>query len=1130
MVNVYGGGNNGTIENAKVNLKGGIINNVYGGSNSANATKTTVNVQGGTPQSVYGGCNISGTCNNANIDITSGNVTSAIYGGNNAGGYTKEANITINGENLVLTGKIYGGGNKAEIGKGSLDSNNKLTIEDKGNVNISIINGTIKNDVNGGSKESIVYGDTKINIGKNENTTNVQSKIVKINGNIFGCGDSNLSDNANAGNNFDYNYVSSYGNVDIKIDANNYQTFSIDKSIFGSGNAAKNSDDYKSNIYINNFGTNENIKKIVSVQRANGLYIGNSNIEFAGILNACNYYKKVSYALNRIDNLTIYANTKLYMKRGYNIVKSFNSLVDLNGEKENIEISKGKATTNGVDNRLYVLDGVNLIFATQEGKIYDSTTSDTWGTVNGMTFFGLYTYKNGILTKDIYDDNYQIPSNWQTAFYSSSYVEAKNGQNPTEDGFYTNQLEQNGSTKKISQEYIPNFLLGGGLYYDWLIGEKTTTYDTTLMASIYSKETMSSIELTEQYNPGTLYSIAGVDVSRLKEGTNLINSENIPDIADEVKNEDGTITNNANTTFGLTIQTADSGWTKSEKTNLYTAENGSMTGSVQYTSDQSGEVPVLNIKMKNSTNITLNQDLGTVRVTVIGKNMESGEEDTSRGTFIMILNINLSTLFNEDEFKYMPSFTDKNQTKLTYTNDSTIDLTYKLYKRASSTVYEDGDYRDISSTLQLPVGTKITMIDCGLNNQQDTYYYYEITSSNGYAYTTKYTYEDGTEETRYIYKFNNFVSMGNSDGKNKFTDDNTRYYKSDTGYAYEKFIIQVDLSNTTISSNQINQHIYMELRNKQNEVKYDQIDEEITFDLLKNKNAIMTEEISNAGQEYMLLNTLEIPFVLQTSLNEQYLSDGTNIIDSKYYSRNLGMAIEIVNAESGKRLKMPQLSTFNLIVTDRDGEKIYTPDAKGVIRLSLSDVYATIEKNMKLQLQQNYADTGKYKVKIYVFASDDGLYYGAVDKLEKEFNINIFSSSFGFKVDIDNSNRTFYSKTSEDLLGNKKLTCKLLTESKIENGSIKVVLYKRNATYTGDIYNDVSYTEVDFAKYFRNELNQYAKDEYIISDSVTQNQTINFEGSLKSGISTGEYKLEFKLYSGNICVQRVEKTFIVISS
>ena len=145
---VYGGGSYGFCSEDKASniyITGGTIDGKIGGVEAIGDSKkyiTTIN--GG----VYGGaCQNKG--GNVNIYMTGGTVNGGIYGGSNASG---EVEGPIN---LKMTGgtveNIFGGGNEAPV---------------KGNTNVTITGGEVKQNVYGGGNKATVSGTTNVVIGQ----------------------------------------------------------------------------------------------------------------------------------------------------------------------------------------------------------------------------------------------------------------------------------------------------------------------------------------------------------------------------------------------------------------------------------------------------------------------------------------------------------------------------------------------------------------------------------------------------------------------------------------------------------------------------------------------------------------------------------------------------------------------------------------------------------------------------------------------------------------------------------------------------------------------------------------------------------------------------------------------------
>lgn len=184
---VYGGGEEGgVIGLAKVTVKSGTINKtVYGGAGGWNTGaacgNTEVVVEGGTIGWVYGGGNAGNVTETAKVNISGGTVVNNVYGGGWSGNVTGTATTSVSGENTAVNGFIFGSteGNGTvgntnvtvntsvnnpieEVHGAGINYNNTVHGEVTGDVNVTILNGKITQNLFGSS--SAVGGKIDINV------------------------------------------------------------------------------------------------------------------------------------------------------------------------------------------------------------------------------------------------------------------------------------------------------------------------------------------------------------------------------------------------------------------------------------------------------------------------------------------------------------------------------------------------------------------------------------------------------------------------------------------------------------------------------------------------------------------------------------------------------------------------------------------------------------------------------------------------------------------------------------------------------------------------------------------------------------------------------------------------------
>ena len=1145
---IHGGSKDAKVTtNTNVILKSGTVTNVFGGGLGTSTTNAKVTQQGATVENIYGGghggTGDGGTTTNATVNIDSSRAVN-IYGGSKTKGITKNATINIRGNSLI-TGKLYGGGYKTETGKSN----------DTGSTTINISGGTINKDIYGGAESSVVYGTTNINIGVDAVTDNSPvARNINIKGNIYGGGTSVSTD---------YSYTGVYGNTHVTLDNSAQSPITFNKNIFGSGKGSiystSGTDSDESTVRIKDFGAASNSYRMISIQRTGKVYIGKSYLELTGAKDNYNYYKDTLYTLNRVTKgLALHDNSTLYTRRGFNMVGGFESfLTNANGTttKETVSISENTVTRN-VDNRLYTFEGINLIFAKQEGELSNKASQDIWGDINGMAFFGMYRISRTNFQKeyDIYDPNYKGGAK-ENFFANGTYIEGRHKANhdTTVDGFYTNVGDY---TDPNNIKVIPQVIevTDYGTYYDWIIGEDIVNYDVgPLIASTYSTWSQAELKLDYKYKQGAMYTLNRVSSNALDENINLVNKSDLQTIASS---------DTANNTFALTVEGEKTGWLQNGVTNMYTDGNGSFDGNTVFKSDNSSDPGTLIFKIFNSMNVTETKDLGNINVVLIGKT-RTGDDASQGNVFRVIISISLQALYEEPKDQYNPRFTESTETNLNYTTDSSVDMTYTLYKTGlENTVYASGDYRTLSSKVQLPAGTKITMRDYGQGDSVNKVYYYQIGSDTAYDSTETF---DG--KTRYIYKLSHFRNIGTNTtdftGTGDYADNNSSYYHSGadaSGYALEKYDISINLVDSNINANQLAQETYLQLRSADGRIKYDNGDKDIKYNLYNN-NATMNEEISNEGKAYTVFENLSIPFTFDGTLLEKVVGNGgaiseangenatesTRIHDTKYYDQKVGLAIEIVD-EVGQRAKAPELQNFKL-TNDNDSTLSYEAGDDGVIRVPLSDGLAKIKGNYTLSLSQYNVQAGIYTARVYFFTSDDGLHYDENKALVKEIKITFINKLLGLAgVDGTNDSRIINKTTGLNLEGNNGVDLQVTVGSPTSDTNIRVELYKRNPTYTEsadgtgeETYTGTQYTQVDLKEYLDGDwetpedqglVSEEGSIEYMFMpkenyDTVVESKTEDFKKAIKQGISTGEYKLLFKTYYDNTLIQTITKTFVV---
>lgn len=1116
--NVYGGNNQGGItKTPNVIINGGGVQNVYGGGNQAVCEVTNVTINGNVAQYVYGGGNQAGINTDTNVVISGATIGKNVYGGGNQGTVTGNTNVRIknstlkanlyaggNGSaatvygntNLIMEGKnevtnsVFGGGNQAATGT-EAQNNSTSTV--------NIVGGIIGGNVYGGANTSVVYGKTQTNLGYDAvGNTSLEIGDIKISGTVFGGGEANASGSEV----FDFDFISVTVQIDILIDAKGYDNFSILGSIFGSGNASSTSG--KSYITIRNYGTPDKPQSNVSLQRTDCATIENSALSLSGTTDRTNEYSAVFFSISRVDQVKLKNNSTLFLCNGANLLKELDSVVDIDGNEEKgsviINEDTGEVTKN-VDNRIYMMEGKNLNVALNE-------KATIYGKVQGMFFFGLFTNRNNPATSTgLYHSSYNNGDALTNAgtFVSNSYVIAEHLTNPEHDikvdGFYTNYNNEN----NIKVNYITP-TPDEDVYYMWVAGEKmdVKVFNIEMVASKYATLGTYDLALTEFSEPNLKFYISGFS-SGLANDISLIS----PDEIESVEPDE----NKANTQFGLTMKTGNIGWQNKGTTNFLTDNGGTYTGTTNYNADNTNYTPRLNFYFYHSQNLTVKKALGEVKIRL---QVWTPVDDLNYKISYIDINVTLSTALFQDEY-YEAAMTPGQEYELFTTTDTTITnhSTLSAYYSLMLQNFSDKDYYEEYKNYQrvlvsrdsdnspyvFPENTKLTMLDIATNQ----YYYYIVTAED-------------VANKKYIYKLSDFISMGSKDDKFDETEMYEQYYKKDENLIYENFIFHVNLENTTITENIIDNSLLMELRNQDDQTIIGVLGierENMLYNVYCDKDATIKVSGTIDPETIYLGNSIKLN--VTTKFTQELLGSKT-IYDTQYFDNKLGIKISIYDS-NGNRLNNDSLLGINF---ELNGETYY-PRVDGTTRINIADKVTDVLAKIQLNTENNKTwATGDYKIRIESFGSSDGIYYGLTASDTVELDVRIINQSFGLKAFTADSDKIIEKDSGKTSSGSESIATTLQYSSSLNNPNIAISLYRRD--YTEEFSQE--YNLVDLKDYVSTELKATKREkEYVVSTNPVE--TTTYFLILKQNLITGTYKLVYKLYDGDVYIGEVYEYMII---
>ena len=1109
---VYGGGNNGEVDtNTVVNIDNSSINgNLYAGGNNAKVKgNTELNLTNSSlvRSNLYGGGNNGEVLGNTKVDIKNSTINGSAYAGGNGetAVVNKDTLITVEGTSHILK-HVFGGGNAAATG---------LSANDNSNGTVNITGGTIEGNVYGGANTSVLYGETVVNIGydavcKYTNNNNYIKGNISISGTVFGGGEANASGSEV----YDFDFISVTKGIIINIDGNGHSTFDINGSIFGSGNASRTTG--YSRIYINNYGSDSNIKNNVSLQRADLAVLNNSHIALSGATDRTNEYSQVVFSLSRITELDLKNNSEIYLENGANLLTKFRSLnsddtiasVDINENTHRV--------TRSTNNRLYI----------QEDKVLNIAKNQNvtdYGEVDGMTFFGMFKRdRNGNIVTAMYKTSYstgQTPLEGEMYYFNSgSYVLGKHetNHNIKIDGFYTNYDDPDNPGTILVDYITPS--PEAAEHYMWTIGVSVQSYDIELIASRFSTLGTYEFPFINNTSGNTTFSIVGFNYDGLNTDVSLVNPSSIPRIA-----SNSTVADN---TFGLAIKPGI-GWITVGDAYFLTDSSSLYGGTTSFKSENSNITPSFVFYLYHSKNLQTEGLVGNVIVSIL---TVTPIDDLTNSVERINFNITITrAIFDSNDYegamtpgREYEMFTSSN---MDITSKSSLSAYYSLFleEQNGQPIYRTGHHRVLASNILFPVNTKITMIDFASANKPQYYYYIVNDTDNAVIQNIHNQNNTGQgSESDYEYPLANFIRMGSLDENNKYDDElaNSIYFDDTTNIAVEEFIFIVDFNDANITSDMSNCSLLIEMMDISNNIIHSVLGiqrSNLTYNLHANHQSVVSVN-AEVSKDLVYIGDIQ-DLRITVDFNQNDSSSTNRIIDTTYYEQKLGLKISFFD-ERGNQINGVDLMGTSLTL---DGNNYYAR-SDGTIRFKIADKVANSYSNIKINTTNSSLSSGNYTIRVETFYSVDGIYFGTEPVDYDEVTFRLMSRTYGLESIINPGELIINKINGKNDLGNNNMNITINYSGALINPNIKVAMYRRNYN---EIY-DNTYSLVDIKDYVSNELVLYNSNNkiYDLLSNITDsnNYILNIKDST---LKTGTYKLEFRLYDGTAYVGDVIKYIVI---
>ena len=371
---------------------------------------------------------------------------------------------------------------------------------------------------------------------------------------------------------------------------------------------------------------------------------------------------------------------------------------------------------------------------------------------------------------------------------------------------------------------------------------------------------------------------------------------------------------------------------------------------------------------------------------------------------------------------------------------------------------------------------------------------------------THKVYKYVVKEEKKEYKLNEFIQIGQTNDEITFVDEDFINEED------KNISITFDFSASKITEN-VEFNAYLEIHDKLEKTILSTLKSTIKNTKIyagdKTSITISTEsEITPIELNNDTTTDIEITtdMLIDINANEE-------IYNTEYNNKKLGIAIKLVDS-NGQIVDKNNLKNVSFKI----GEKSYSPDNDGIVRIKLSNIVAKTHSTLRIitYATNSKLETGEYNFIITPYISADGKYSNNYE----DSNIIIKATTikteedvdYGFNVIMDSEDKIIYKENNKT-----KMNFEIIESGELESPNIRISLYKRQDLSP---YNQ-TYEIVDLQDYIIDELIEVEENAYRAVEKDLE-LTLNTTKFLKTG-----YEFRFELYDGDKHITTIKKKFIV---
>jgi hypothetical protein len=360
----------------------------------------------------------------------------------------------------------------------------------------------------------------------------------------------------------------------------------------------------------------------------------------------------------------------------------------------------------------------------------------------------------------------------------------------------------------------------------------------------------------------------------------------------------------------------------------------------------------------------------------------------------------------------------------------------------------------------------------------------------------------------------------NSTSTNNTYDDataNHSYYNSSNGLVDEEFMFIFDFKETTVTGEHLNNSMLFELRNHEDRTVYSVLgirESLMVYNTYDSSNIVLNQIISN-NDSYLYYNIPD-EFNYATRIQYNETENRQSVIDTNYESSSMGINVSFFDRD-GVQVSSSMLIGTSIVIENSE----YFADGDGVFRIKLANKVSNLDKMPRITITKDLP-VGEYTMRYTLFASDDGLHNSVYENsVTRDFVVHVVSSDNSIIVDGNDRDKIINGDTGYNMNGYTNNVYRVRYTSQLNNPNIRVELYKRDV----DSIDSTSFTSVPFNTVFSNAfITAYGNEVYLDMNNLSDR---SFDFNFQSSLTSGTYKIVFKLYDSNQIIDSETKYIII---